>query len=248
MPITKQELEAMPEEERVFFVLNGHFLNEISMLNKWLIFIDLRAEPEVLRRAQVAQGLLIARLFIGKLLEGWRMLERAFFGTALSRQYIPKLDSTGSAALDNLGRYFGKSNILQDIRNNFSFHYDNAEVGKNFSLLPESYASELYLGPDYANSLNWACEEIVSRAMLNVTGNTDPQAALNLIMADLTRVSGWFFDFCGSVMVVATERLLGERWEEATEQIDIGEPKLLDAVGLPYFVQRSPEERTQEDS
>jgi len=237
IPISKEKLEAIPEAERVFFVLLGHFLNEISILNKLLLFANVRRGSDVEHKAHSAQALFIARLFIGKVIEGWKMLTRDFFGSILSKQYEPKLQPPGDVALTNLKRYFAKRNLLQDIRNNFSFHYSSDRVKEQWRLLNPSFSSELYLADDYANSLNWACEEIVSYAMLGVAEAKDPQEALETIIGDLTKVSGWFFDFCGSCMAVTVELHLGANLRELNaEQIDVGEPIPYETVTLPYFV------------
>jgi hypothetical protein len=240
IPVVKAKLDVIPERERVFFVLLGHFLDEISILNKFLLFANVHPEADLARKAHSTQALLIARMFIGKLLEGWQMLQRDFFGTALSKNYEPKLPAPGDAALANLKRYFGKSNLLQDIRNNFAFHYSSEEVKQQLASLEDSYKSEIYLANDYANSLNWACEEIVSYAMLNTVGVADPQQALDRIVNDLTKVSDWFFDFCGSCMSITVEQYFGKNLRELNaEEIDIGEPVNLETITLPYFTRRA---------
>jgi hypothetical protein len=240
IPIVKAKLDVIPEEERVFFVLLGHFLDEISILNKLLLFANVHSEADLARKAHGTQALLIARMFIGKLLEGWQMLQRDFFGTALSKNYEPKLQAPGDIALANLKRYFGKSNLLQDIRKKFAFHYSSDEVKQQLASLDASYRSEIYLANDYANSLNWACEEIVSYAMMHIVGVTDPQQALDKIISDLTKVSDWFFDFCGSCMSITVEQYFGKDLRELNaEAIDIGEPINLETITLPYFTRKN---------
>jgi hypothetical protein len=240
IPVVKAKLDAVPEKERVFFVLLGHFLDEISILNKLLLFAKVRPEPDLSRKAHITQGLLIARMFIGKLFEGWEMLERDFFGSTLSKNYEPKMQAPGDSALANLKRYFGKSNLLKNIRNNFAFHYSSENVKQQLARLEASYKSEIYLANDYANSLNWVCEEIVSHAMLNTVGVADPQQALDRIFADLTQVSDWFFDFCGSCMSITVEQYFGEDLREPNaEEIDIGEPVSLETITLPYFTHKT---------
>jgi hypothetical protein len=243
IPVVKAKLDVIPERERVLFVLLGHFLDEISILNKLLLFANVQPEVDVMRKAHTTQSLLIARIFIGKLLEGWQMLQRDFFGTALSKQYEPKLQSPGDLALANLKRYFGKSNLLQDIRNNFGFHYSSDQVKQQLATLEASYKSEIYLASDYANSLHWACGEMVSYAMLNTVGVADPQQALNRIVEDLSKVSDWFFDFCGSCISIIVEQYFGKDLRELNaEEIDISEPASLETITLPYFTCRAARE------
>ncbi|MCI0557461.1 MAG: hypothetical protein MN733_03120, partial [Nitrososphaera sp.] len=243
IPVVKAKLDVIPKRERVLFVLLGHFLDEISILNKLLLIANVQPEADLMRKAHTTQSLLIARMFIGKLLEGWQMLQRDFFSTVLSKHYEPKLQAPGDAALANLKRYFGKANLLQDIRNNFAFHYSSDQVKQQLATLEASYKSEIYLASDYANSLNWACGEIVSYAMLNTVGAVDPQQALNRIVDDLTKVGDWFFDFCGSCISIIIEQYFGTDLRELNaEEIDIGEPVSLEAITLPYFMRRATRE------
>jgi hypothetical protein len=240
IPVVKAKLDVIPESERVLFVFLGHFLDEISILNKLLLIANVQSEADLIRKAHTTQSLLIARMFIGKLVEGWGMLQQNFFGTALSKQYEPKLHAPGDTALANLKCYFGPSNLLRDIRNNFAFHYSADQVIQHLASLEASYTSEIYLAKDYANSLHWACGEIVSYAMLNTVGVADPQQALNEIVDDLTKVSDWFFDFCGVCISIIIRQYFGKDFRELNaEEIDIGEPVSLETITLPYFTRRA---------
>ena len=147
LTLTKKHLDLLPEKERVFFIQLAHLSNEITVLTKLLILSNNKSETEVINKAYAMQSSLIARMSIGKLYEAWRLLEKNFFASKLSKEYEPKLSEDGLKALQNLKKYFGKSNLISDIRNNFSFHNPSFdEIKKQLKAIPDDTEFQLFLG------------------------------------------------------------------------------------------------------
>src|SRR5215510_7875427 len=145
IPISKRQLDAIPADERVFFFQIGHLANELSTLNRLLLFVsNSNGITDLERRARNAQAMLLIRLCSGKLFEGWQMLQRDFFGSKLSKEYEPLMDESGRNSLTEIKRYFSKSNLIKDIRDNFAFHYSAEDLRNQIERINDNDALYIY--------------------------------------------------------------------------------------------------------
>ena len=62
----------MPAKERDFFLLAGHFANEVSFLSKLLVITRDPASEKIPEKAELTQALFVHKTLAGKLCEGWR--------------------------------------------------------------------------------------------------------------------------------------------------------------------------------
>jgi len=72
LTVNKKQLNLFPEKERILFIQIGHLANELTILTKLLIYAHTDSDMEIIRKAYTTQASLIARIFIGKLSEGFR--------------------------------------------------------------------------------------------------------------------------------------------------------------------------------
>jgi hypothetical protein len=235
--ISKKQFNLLPEKEKVFFVQLGHLQNEINTLVKLLLFSEGKYDTDVIKKAYTMQKSLIARMSIGKLHEGWNLLQKSFFGSGLSKKYEPKLPLQGQKSLKALKKYFGGKNLISDIRNNFSFHSPSLdEIEKQISAIPEDTEFQLFLGEDYATTNYYMAEEIVLNAMLNHVKKTTLQDAMNEIFSDLAKVSGWFVGFSGHCMVVLLDEFMGPD-KLKMESIEVESQGKIKDITIPFFVE-----------
>jgi hypothetical protein len=97
IPIPKDRLRAMPNDERVLFVLLGYASNQISMLQKLLTFATNRTpDAELEQHATGAQTQMLVRLVA--LNEAWEMVRTRFIEAPLAQSYLPVLDADGQKA------------------------------------------------------------------------------------------------------------------------------------------------------
>ncbi len=121
--LNKKKLQTTPKDERALFILLGHAVNEINILNKTFYLSTMfENESEWVVQIHVSQNLVYARTLIGKLYEAWQLLKKGYFQTKLSEKYDAQLETTVVDALKQLKKYFGPKNLIADIRNGFSFH------------------------------------------------------------------------------------------------------------------------------
>ena len=238
--VSKRQLSLFPEKERVLFIQMGHLANELTTLTKLLIYVDTSSNVDVIKKANTMQGSVIARICIGKIFEGWRLLQGNFFETALSKKYEAKLSKAGSKALQNLKAYFGKRNLISKIRNKFSFHNPSFSVIKDLlGSIPEEAELHLYLGTQHANSNYYLSEEIVSRAMLNYVESNGLPQAMDRMYKELSEVGGWLVEFCGHCMVALSEEYWGQcKQDLIVEKINVKSQGNIREFTIPFFVER----------
>lgn len=124
IPVPKDRLRAIPKDERAFLLLLGYAANQLSMLQKLLMFSSNKIPPnELEQQLSSAQTQMLVRYIVGVLHETWLLIERHYISNPLGRDYQSRIDSGGQQALSNLRRQFGSSNLLSKVRNNISFHY-----------------------------------------------------------------------------------------------------------------------------
>lgn len=124
IPVPKDRLRAMPQDERAFLLLLGYAANQLSMFQKLLTFSSNKNPPDELEQhLSGAQTQMLVRFIVGVLHETWLLINRHFISRPLGNDYQERLDAGGQQALANLRRQFGASNLLNRIRNDFSFHY-----------------------------------------------------------------------------------------------------------------------------
>ena len=238
--ISKEQLNLLPEKERVFFIQIGHLANELTILTKLLIYAHSDSEIDAVRKAYTTQASVISRICIGKIFEGWRLLESSLFASGLSKKYETKLSPTGSESLKKLKKYFGKKNIISEIRNRFSFHNPSfEEVRDLLASIPEEAELAMYLGTQVANSNYYLSEEIISRAMLTCVASQSLEHAMDKMHKELSEVSVWLVEFCGHCMVALSD----EHWSQCKEdlrleQISVKSQGNIRDFTIPFFVER----------
>ncbi len=236
--ITKNQLQSLPEAERILVLQFGHVCNELSFLNKLLLMVSDTKTDGLEKNAMGAQAMIVIRLYIGKVFEAWRMLKRDYFGSQLSKSLDTKLGQEGQNSLAALKTYFGRKNLLSTIRNDFSFHYWAKHLPKAMNAFDDSREFQLILGSGYANTLHKFSEEFVTVAMLEASGKSEPQAAMDKVVGDLVFVGGKMIDFLGHGLAAVFENRLGKSWEDFDYTVHNIDPKEnIEKFKVPFFFQ-----------
>jgi hypothetical protein len=194
VPVSKDRLRAMPEDERALLILLGYVANQINLLSKLVIFSSNRTPDGVEHSLCAAQTQMLARLGIGVLNEGWELISKRFLGSRIGRDYRPRLDAEGKAALDQLQKTFGGSNIINKIRTNYSFHHPyNSDVNAAFEIACNDTVSDAdwnwYFSHSGYNSFYFLSDLVMMHGMLGAVGETDLIAAQDKLTAEVSSVS-----------------------------------------------------------
>jgi hypothetical protein len=229
------ELDKLQIDEQVFFVQLAHLINELTILQKFVIFSVniVKSSTGVRRTAQVIQTLFLIRTMAGKLNEGWQMMARSYFGSKLSQAYDNKLPDAAKNSLEELKKYFSKSNIINEIRNKYAFHYDNEKIKEVIRYIPNDYMQTMFISEHSGNCLFAFADTIINNSLLNAVNSADPHQAIDRLFEEIAvKVCRWFQDF-GHGWVEAVCRELEFK---STTDIELQDVPSIGDIGLPYFV------------
>lgn len=235
--IPKPKLSLIPENERIFFIQLTNMLNDLNILQKLIYFSSKGADDEIVRAGQNSQALFLIKMQAGKLFEGWRLIQDNFFGTKLSKNYEKDLSDLGRNSLTKLKRYFGRTNLISLIRNEFAFHYSlnaSSKIKRLIDDIRDSEVFEIFLSENHGNCLYYISHVLVNTAILRSIDSSDFAGALDKLLKDINQVTRWFLDFLGDCVKIIIEKYLGLEQKE----IEIPEPPNIDEVALPYFVKK----------
>ncbi|MFC0666138.1 hypothetical protein ACFSKY_14515 [Azotobacter chroococcum] len=239
-----EKLRQMPEDERALFVLLAHVANELNVLNKLFYICSQHRKDEKWHiHAHTTQALIIARLFVGKLYEAWEALQQGYFKSMLGRKYTPLLPADAKESLSKLKKYFGKPNIVRELRNNFAFHYSlehiKGTLNKNLNKdEPDSSEMIAYMSNSIGNTLYYFSESVIGAAILEKIDQSQPAAAFDKLIVESTDLMAWFNEFIGGIMFLFCEKYMLEDDGKITLlPINIGSIPLAESIEIPYFIE-----------
>jgi hypothetical protein len=231
IPVTKAQLDKIPEIERAFYVHIGHLRNELVVLKKLLdrAANNLQDNP-ILRDVYVLQSSIISRLLAGKLWEGWKLLGKAYFSPKLDLLIENNLPEDAQDSLRNLKGYFEKKNVIPGLRNKFAFHYDHQRVRTQLSLIKETDNWKIYVA-ETGDTFFQVSEIIVGTAMLEAVQPGDFVAATEKFFKEIMGMSGQLVNFCDGCLHYMIETYI----EYQAEEIEISDPPNCGDLRLPFF-------------
>jgi hypothetical protein len=218
--IERAAFNALPENERVFLVLAGQLANELNALTQLGLWSHLGADKvpsttdtpdQVTRFARYSQAFYLFRLVVMRLWEGWRTLDRAFFGSGVSQTYEPLLYPVASEALATLKGIFSKSTPFKTVRNEFGEHSDPDAIKTALNDLAADEQLDMFIAAysTYATSFSALSERVTESALLGrlPAGEAQtPQTALRQLLDQAYEANQAFQRFLWGCIVVAIER------------------------------------------
>lgn len=237
--LSREQLDRIPPEERRLLVLIAHATNDIGALSKLFHFAAGSAtDGGVLGQAENAQALVLARAVTGSIYEFWQLLQTSFFGSALSKIYEPKLDTTAKNSLQFLKRYFARENIIAMVRNKFAYHYSPDQVDAGYAVLAEDDPLQIYLAQHNANTFYAFGETIVGRAMLEAIRPGDHRGALGALMEQTALVASHINIVSGSLMHICISDYIGDNFTDlGAECIEVEGAPQSQIVRIPFFIE-----------
>lgn len=238
VPVSKSDLESVPEAELAFYIHFGHVRNELLVIEKFLYWtMKNQTDGDVLSNVNVFQELTIIRLLAGKLWEAWLLLDNKAYSKILEALRT-KVNSKTRTTLEELEAYFNdKKNMIEKIRNRFAFHYDPSFIGKQMSKVEETDQLAIYLAPNAVNCFYQFSEEIATRAMLNAVQGGDYEEAIRKLSKGVIDITVKFIGFCDGCLdhMIETYLLPGAaEFETRTVELDVLRK---DQMTLPFFVE-----------
>lgn len=175
----RKEFDRIPEAERTLLVMLGHVANDLNVLVRLFHWSALALDATPIEaRANNVIVLTVVRLFTAKLYEAWKLLSRPVAGGALKKWCESELGQEEQAALDRLKTYFGRNNLIKEVRHRHSFHYSHEDVTAAYASIPENEEFEMYLGDSDLNNLYYFADVITGRALLHSIDPEDHEGAM----------------------------------------------------------------------
>jgi hypothetical protein len=235
VPITKAQLDKIPELERAFYIHLGHLRNELMVLLKFLTWsVHTTSDNPVLVDVNVCKSFIISRLLAGKLWEGWELMRKAYFATKVSMSIESNLPDDTKIVLAGLKKYFGKKNVIDGVRNQFAFHYDPQRIRTQLASVDESDSLKIYVAETADNNFFQVSDIIAGSAMLETVEPGDYVAATTKFITDMIDVCVQFVKFCdGCLDYMMQNYMTGNAEGIDAEEVEIPDPP--DDIQLPYF-------------
>lgn len=233
--LNKAALEAIPSHERSLFLSLAHFSNELNAFHKLVLWsgkFTSRNNAEI--NGQLSLMLMFSKLLAGKLYEAYELLKKKFYGTKLSREYEDSLPAEARDALDQIKRYFSRSNIISHVRNNYAFHFSSEELRMTLPSVPDEL--EIYLQKDgSANNLYYFAEVIETRALLQSIDSEDEQIAYRKLMEEIGKVAHWFTIVCDLLVAEFIRRHISNIWKESATEVPFDNLEPFQNIRIPWF-------------
>jgi hypothetical protein len=235
--IPKKTFDLIPEQERLLFIRFGHLIFELNTLLRlflWSSSLKNLQQEEV--AARMAQGMVIARVLIGKMYEAYVLIKNRYNGD-IAIEYNNLLNDASRISLLNLKHYFNKSNLINIVRKKYAFHYSHDELTKILMRIEPEDNLVFYLSKDSRNYFFSSADKIISDAMLEAIEPGNPDKAQERLEKETIAISRSLIIFLGCFLDTFLKKHLGDNLEEmgAIEIMISGHSKD-SGIELPYFL------------
>lgn len=238
--LDKEALLKIPVSQRRLFLAMAHFMNEVSVLLRSVMWSsDLSSDREAVVHGQLATSLFFKRLLAGKLREGWEILQQHYFGDkSIAAVFARHATEHQKESLASLKQYFGRSNLLHDVRNGFAFHYSPSALDDVLPALSDEL--DIYIEKrGIANTLYYFAEALANHALLESLGAADRGAALAQFHQQVVQVAGYFLRFGQSYMSSVIKEFGLQVWKDPATPVDLGPLASFTEMRFPWFTDAS---------
>ena len=242
VPLPKERLKAVPKEERALFLLSGYAANQINLLFKLVIFSSNKTpDGQLEQKLSGAQTQMLVRILIGTLHEIYEMVRKQFLASPISKKIVPGLDLAGQAALENLKKHFGASNVLSKLRNEHIFHHpsiDNVEAAFQATAADSQWDNDWnwFFSLSHYNSFFFMSDIVFMHGMLHAVGENNLIAAQEKIMAEIKKVSDDMLHFLMALAAAFWKEYFGDEIV-SDKVIKITDARNVFDVWIPFFVE-----------
>ena len=185
-------LRAAPAERLSAFLLVGHFLSEANWLQKLLLVASQdRSGGKPERDARLSLALMVTRIFLAKIHEGWnRIRNQPLHGTLSSLS--PALTSSPRYAA--LQAQLAKDSIAHRIRNNVGFHYPHALSLEGLPGIARDDVG-IYMTDHVGDTLSILSELSAATSLMPITGAATLQDAIGKTLDEAIAVGHVYVSF-----------------------------------------------------
>ena len=193
--LTHEEFQTAPVDERIFYLKIGALSNEISILNKMLLFsIRGGSDQEVVSRASSTLAALHFRMLAGRLYESRDIITSGY--KPLRLRYRGNKNNELNRTYKLINAYFAvENNFIKLIRHKLAFHTDHHTFTAGVDAIPASETFTDYMCKERGNTLFWSGELALIASLVYISGEKETNGAFQKMFKDITRVAGLMNDF-----------------------------------------------------
>jgi hypothetical protein len=236
--IKRTALEALSSDELALFIGGGKVLNEMNIGNKqlWFAMNGVNASiNSVDRSAAFAMLGYSLRVLAGHVYEARRFLSmKPLLGKneAAQAEYF---DATFVENRKTLTSYFGKKNIIQQIRKNFSFHTDTTLLLRAFETIGSNFEFDLLLSDRYAgHNLFYGSEAIMLGGVQHLKPGSNWEEAVNALFEETTHIAYVVSSVLQRMIGFILAYRLGTT-DDDTRAFSIADGPIINDVVVPFF-------------
>ena len=237
MPVTGRHLERLSTSERALVLGMWHATNELNALQKMILLANnLDVSGPVEEAARSLNSWMLIKIFASKAFEAWDFFKSAQNFTAFRQSYLAHPDAKKLIkAKDWLGKYFGRKNLLETVRNKAGAHYDY-----DFVLAASDRVADLdsfvLLTEHQGNSLYWAAEEVMAQGFkLEAQIDGDLRSVVDRIVGEVIEVAWRLDDLAQCIGIVAVEKAYEDDPREPIPRTQVA-TRRGELWDIPYFV------------
>jgi hypothetical protein len=229
----------LPAEERELLIRVGLVANDVLLFQRiWAAFIYREPKTSLAIEAQAIQALTVLLIIAGKVFEAVDgVFNKRFLSSQISREYLARFSKEQKLAFEYLKKLQGANCMLADIRNTHAFHYLNKiELSPYVEAMPDDQIHRIYLGDPDGNTMNAFAAHASFMALLKITGETTPPAALERLQDELGDTIEALFQWAAGVQLVALKKMLGPKPPMQARRIEEHEYLPQDKIVFPFFM------------
>jgi hypothetical protein len=241
IPVSKEKLKSLSKDERVLFILLGHSVNQMTMLEKLLVLCSRPPQDQLDDMTSGAQGQMLLRLLIGVVNESWELVSTRFLQNPVGKKYLSLIDAEGLKALENLKKQFGGSNLLNRIRTNVAFHQPRSDAVENaFEAAISNVGFDgnwnFFFSQHAYNSLFFLSEIVITQTIFDGMSAADFQSGQMRIIKETTEASQNLNNFAKAFTKSVWLEHFGSEMQ-SDRVFDVTTAPRLDQIAIPFFVE-----------
>lgn len=238
LAIDKAALKSLPDRELTILLGGGKLLNEMNISTKHLMFCmnaihTGEGGPD--NSAAFTAHSFFMRTLAGHVYEAYKFFGKVVRVDELRKSKSGLLDANFYADVETLNKYFGRSNIIFEMRRKFSFHTDPDLLRKAFECLPAGFEYEALLGQQQqGHNVFYGSEITIIDGIQHLKPHTSWDEAIDALVHDTIRVATIitkiFQRIIGSIL---TERL--KITMDDAELVSATDGPPINTVLIPFF-------------
>ena len=226
----------MPDDERICLLSFSHAANELSFLDRTLYCTKPDdADDADHTNAQQAYFFFFLRSLAGKSFESWKLIRTNYLSCILGRSNRTYLSEAGSTSLDFLKKYFGKTNVISTIRNDFASHFSPKRLDERFK--DSSADLLLYFEEDRNfNTVYCFAEDLVSGEVWDFVDGDSEFAKMLTVYVEVRDVAKHLLVFIEAFLESLVDRYQLNNLAELPREIDVRGLPDFETMRMRWFV------------